>query len=247
MEIRVILVEPSKPENIGAVARLMKNFGFSKLYIVNPVPSVTAKEALIVARKGTELLTNAVTTTSFAEAIKGINTVIGTTARLATPKNIIRNYITLPELIQNYKLTELGAIGLVFGRESHGLYNEEIKQCDLLVTIPTYHEYPTLNLSHAVAIVLYSIYQKISQEESIKNNHTTLRQETLPLATADDKKAFFSYFDKLVDISGYREVKRNIIKQNFRNIVHRAQLRGRESSVLIGFFKWLIKRLEESE
>ncbi len=145
--VAVVLVEPESPGNIGSVARVMKNFGFKELVLVNPCK--ITEEAFKMARHGEDILKNAKIFHKLERAIEPYQVKIATTGKT-------RNFVTIrPEEIPKYE-----SMCIVFGRESSGLTNEEISMCDLVVQIPANPDYPVLNISHAVAIILYTLFEK---------------------------------------------------------------------------------------
>ena len=145
--ISVILVEPENPGNVGAVARIMKNFGFYDLRLVKPCE--INEIAYARATHAKDILDNAKIFDSFEKATKDLSMLIATTGKI---RKISKH------VIEPWKIPKYENIGIVFGRESIGLLNEEIEKCDLVVSIPT-SKYRVLNLSHAVGIILYEIFK----------------------------------------------------------------------------------------
>ena len=147
----VTLVEPNYPVNVGHVARLVKNFGVKKLYLVKPHVDISA--AAIYASHASDVLDKAVVT-NFESVRKENELLIATTAVKASKKsNAIRRMIN-PDRLRALLLSSQTS-SLIFGRDTTGLTNEEIKLCDATMTINTASVYRALNLGHAVAIVLY--------------------------------------------------------------------------------------------
>ncbi|MFW5852562.1 MAG: RNA methyltransferase, partial [Nanoarchaeota archaeon] len=144
-DIDIVLVEPEIAGNIGAVARVMKNFGFNSLVLVNPKCDPKSSEAVCRAKNAQDVLENLRTVGSIDEL--SYNHKIGTTGKLGSDYNISRSPTTPSEFAEDIPS---GKTGIFFGRESHGLTNEEIVMMDFLLTIPSNPEYPILNLSHAV-------------------------------------------------------------------------------------------------
>ncbi len=156
LKIRVVLVEPEGEINIGSIARLVKNFNVKEFYIVNPKTQIGAK-AREFAAKAVDVLEKAVICSSLDEALRGVDVSICTSAIIGGSRDVLRHPITpndLRDIVKSY-----GKIAIVFGRESTGLTRDEIAKCDLLLTIPANPSYPTLNLSHAVGIILYEVYK----------------------------------------------------------------------------------------
>lgn len=152
--LRVILVEPEGEYNVGFVARLCKNFGVDELYIVNPKCDLS--ESVRFSAKGADVLKRAVIVSTFDESIKDLGIKIATSSIADTAGDMLRKSIKPWDLINI--ITKNDRVGLIFGRESVGLTREEIGKADFLLYIPANPEYPVLNLSHAVGIVLYEIW-----------------------------------------------------------------------------------------
>ncbi|MGL5034571.1 MAG: RNA methyltransferase, partial [Microcystaceae cyanobacterium] len=130
--IKIILVEPAGPLNVGSVARVMKNMGLSRLVLVNPQCDRLGEEARRMAVHGVEILEQAQEVPTLAEALQGCQNAIATTAR---PRNIETPLETprqaLPWLLENPNTS-----ALIFGREDRGLSNEELNQAHRFVAIP---------------------------------------------------------------------------------------------------------------
>ena len=155
---RIILVEPEYELNVGAVARAMKNFGLYDLVFVNPKCNPTGFDAIKYSKHARELLEQAKTVRSLSAATKGCKFSVGTTGILYRHWNeTFRTPISLRDLRSRLEEQPEGKIALVFGNEGIGLSEKHISACDLIATIPANKEYPILNLSHAVAIVLYEL------------------------------------------------------------------------------------------
>lgn len=149
--VSVTLVEPRGPVNLGHVARLVQNFGVDRLYLVEPKADLSV--AAVYASHASEVLDRAVVTT-FDRVRRDHELLIATTAVRASKKsNVVRRMAKLDRLHE--MLSSSATSSLVFGRDSTGLTNEEIRRCDATVTIDTGQQYRSLNLGHAVAIVLY--------------------------------------------------------------------------------------------
>jgi len=149
--VSVTLVEPRGPVNVGHIARLVRNFGVEKLYLVDP--KVDLSVAAIYASHAAEVLDTAVITT-FERVREDNELLVATTAVRASKKsNVIRRTVGpdhLHEMLSSAKTSSL-----VFGRDTTGLTNREIEACDVTTTIDTSPAYRALNIGHAVAIILY--------------------------------------------------------------------------------------------
>lgn len=153
--LSIALVEPRYPVNVGHVARLVKNFGVNRLYLVKP--NVDMAIAAVYASHAGDVLENA-RVVSFGRLRKENQLLVATTAvRASRGSNVIRRVVKperIPSIIRTAKTS-----AIVFGRDSTGLTNEEIAACDLTTVIDTGTGYRTLNLGHAVAILLYLAFR----------------------------------------------------------------------------------------
>ncbi|MEM4446508.1 MAG: RNA methyltransferase [Candidatus Jordarchaeales archaeon] len=229
-EIVVVLVEPEHASNVGAVARLIKNF-MGELVIVNPKFS-SFEEAYILAKRGKDVLEQARIVSSIEEAVSNVDCVVATTAKLGDQYNVFRTAITPQLLAENLKSVR-GRVAILFGRESIGLTNEELKLADIVVTIPTSDTYPTLNLSHAVAIVLYELFKSLSGSKRIKAR----------TANKVEREQAIKFFREIIQLLGYREEKIPLVEKAFRNIISRAWISGREIYTLLGVLRKIRDRL----
>lgn len=149
--VSVTMVEPRGPVNVGHVARLAKNFGVGRLYLVNPIADLSV--ASIYASHASDVLDRAVVTT-FERVREENELLVATTAvRASKRSNIIRRMVSADQL--HGILSSATTSSLVFGRDTTGLTNEEIRTCDVTTTIDTGQRYRSLNIGHAAAIVLY--------------------------------------------------------------------------------------------
>lgn len=149
--VSVTMVEPRGPVNVGHVARLVKNFGVKKLYLVEP--KVDLSVAAIYAAHASGVIDDAVVT-SLDEVRKENELLVATTAIRASKKsNIIRRTVR-PDGLRSI-LAAAPSSSLVFGRDTTGLTNKEIEMCDITTTIDAAPEYRALNVGHAAAIILY--------------------------------------------------------------------------------------------
>ncbi len=154
-KIRIVLVDPKGAFNIGSVARVMKNMGLSELALVDPVEfqNEEAYKACVGAR---DILDNALIFESLEDTIKETNLVVGTTRRDGKLRRIFCSIEELPERI--FPVLKEGKVSILFGREDSGLSNRETDLCNILVNIPSSKSFPSLNLSHAVAVVCYKLF-----------------------------------------------------------------------------------------
>jgi len=172
----VVLVKPSDPRNIGFVCRAMKTMGFTRLRIVSP-KTPQLKLAQITAVHAKDLLENYELFPDLAPALKDTVLAAGITRR----RGKMRKYFSfLPEEFAAHSLkVKQGKIALVFGTEEYGLTDEELSLCQCAVHIPSSPLFPSLNLSHAVQIICYTIFRQA--EETKHPAYTPLDNQALQL------------------------------------------------------------------
>ncbi|MDB5813601.1 MAG: tRNA ((32)/uridine(32)-2-O)-methyltransferase TrmJ [Rhodocyclales bacterium] len=153
--VRVVLVQPSHPGNIGAAARAMKTMGLSSLYLVRP-KSFPHAEAHTRASGATDVLDRAIVTETLGEALVGVTMAAAMTSRrreLSLPMQWSRD--AAQTLSQRVAADE--QVALVFGNETYGLSNEDLALCQLPVMIPANPDYASLNLGAAVQLMSYEM------------------------------------------------------------------------------------------
>lgn len=227
----VVLVEPETAGNVGAIARVMKNFRYSQLVLVNPQCDITSDEARNRAKHANDILNNAKTVSSLDELT--YDYLIGTTGSIGNDFNIKRSPLT-PRLLSRKVggFTSRVKAGLVFGRESQGLSNDELKKMDFTVHIPTHEVYPIMNLSHAVAVVLYEIY--------IAKNNEKMTKKFTPINNKD-KQILLEMIDSILDSMTFQkgEDQKDTQKMVWKQLFGKAMLTRREAFALMGFFRKL--------
>lgn len=225
--ISIILIEPELSENVGFVARVMKNFDFSDLVLINPKCSLD--KAIKTAKHGKDILKKA--KVKKVNELKKYDYLVGTTAILGRDYNIPRNVINpqqLSERIVNKKVK----IGLLIGRESSGLSNDEIEMCDILVSIPASKKYPTMNISHSLSIILYELF-KSKKESSISH---------IKFATKVEKDVILKYFNKVLNSLKFTtKEKKETQKRVWKRVIGKAMLTKREAFSVMGFLRKLLK------
>lgn len=160
--VTFILCGTQFASNLGGAARVMKNMGFGRLALVQPVCEVGV-EARTAAMRGDELLDHAKFHPTLAEAKQDFDLLVGTSGGLGSRHPRLTDSRTLAEEIVPAYLPR--RVGLAFGSEGNGLRHDEIDLCDWLVEIPTGSPYGSLNLAQAVAIVAYELHLSLSRPE----------------------------------------------------------------------------------
>ncbi|MBO1347517.1 MAG: RNA methyltransferase [Hormoscilla sp. GUM202] len=151
--VRIVLVEPLGPLNVGAIARVMKNMGLHQLVLVNPQCDILSPESRLMAVHAVDILSSAQVAQTIPAALRGCTRAIATTARLrSTDIQLSHPRAALPWLLGSPS-------AVIFGREDRGLSNAELNYAQRFVCIPSSPAYPSLNLAQAVAVCCYELYQ----------------------------------------------------------------------------------------
>jgi tRNA/rRNA methyltransferase len=230
----VVLVEPKYGGNVGAVARVMMNFDVEILYLVNPCP--LDDECYARSMHASSLLDNARIFSSFKDATKDLDFLVATSSiDTESEKKHLRNPVFLPEFSKQIHSIE-GKVGLLFGREDYGLFNEEIAVSDLMVKIPASDRYHSMNLSHAVGVVLYQLYLERTELPVKRRNLGHVEKEHL-----------FDAFKKLLDVINYPEHKKEKTKVMFRRMISRSLPSKWEYHTLMGVIRTAAQRLEQKK
>jgi TrmH family RNA methyltransferase len=231
-DYKVIIVEPKFEGNIGAIARAMKNFGLSELALVNPCE--IGDDCLSRAKHAKDVVESAEIFQNLEDAIADIDYLIGTSGvDSESDKKHLRNNLTPKEFTK--LVTEIeGKIGIMFGRENYGLYNEELMHCDAVITIPSTREYPILNLSHSASIIFYELFQNQAERKYKKE------------ASGFEKDKMMQHFTDLLAAVDYPQHKRKKTTVMFQRILGRAVLTKWEFHTLMGVFSRTLNTLSKN-
>jgi tRNA/rRNA methyltransferase len=153
--IRIVLVEPAGPLNVGSVARVMKNMGLHQLVLVNPHCDHLGEEARLMAVRAADILETAKVVESLPAALVGCVRAIATTGDdgRSLPTQLEDPADALPWLLE-------APSALIFGPEDCGLTNAQLNRAQRLIRIPSSDAYSSLNLAQAVAICCYELYRE---------------------------------------------------------------------------------------
>jgi TrmH family RNA methyltransferase len=212
----------------------MANFDFKNLFLINPCN--LDDECYARAMHAGYILDRAKIFSSFNEAVKDMDYLVATSSiESINDKRHLRNAIWLEDISKRLFGIN-GNIGLVFGREDYGLFNEEIAACDVMVRIPTSESYQSLNLSHAVGIVLYSLYLNSEIEQ----------KEKITLSNVEKEKLFFFFSEILREIN-YPKHKFENTEVMFKRIMGRAMPSKWEFHTLMGVFSKCLENIKKSK
>ena len=225
----IVLVRPQLPENIGMTARVMDNFGLSKLSIVNPRDGWPSKIAENSAKHGKNIIKKAKIFNSLNDALAKFNLVIATTnrKRFLTKKNY-NNFSDLKKKIISFKNT-----AILFGPENSGLSNQDLRLTNDIFTIKTANRNKSLNLSHAVSVISYELFSSKKINSNSKENFELVNKLELSnfmnvLIKDLDSKRFFK-----------PEEKKESMIDNIYSIYNKMHLTKKELRMLWGMHKKL--------
>jgi tRNA (cytidine32/uridine32-2'-O)-methyltransferase len=227
--IRIVLVRPTHPGNVGATARAMKNMSLHHLYLVAPedFPSADATDR---AAGADDVLENAVICASLDEALKDCHLVIGTSAR---PRRIEWPALD-PESCARRLVdgAQQGPVALLFGQERTGLLNAELDRCHFVVTIPADSNYSSLNLACAVQILAYEIHLAGLSGPSARLADA---REGSRLASDEDMQRFYHHMEEVLQLIGFLDPAnpRRLMRRLMR-LFNRAELDHNEMNILRG-------------
>lgn len=233
-EISFVLVQPLYEGNVGFSARAIKNFGFSRLILVDPCP--LGDDALARAAHAADVL-RAARVCTLEEVFSESDLTVATTGEVGkTVCHPMRMPYYSPRELRERITGFEGRISILFGRENWGLNNEEIRRSDMVCTIPTSSEYPIMNLSHAVAVIAYELSNLPSGEYL--------------LAGRTQMEYLYRHIDDYLTLIGHPPHKRKATMLMIRRILGRAMLTAREASTLHGLLRrseWHIRQAENAQ
>jgi TrmH family RNA methyltransferase len=230
--LRVVLVAPRNPLNIGAAARAISNFGFSELRLVNPY-QVAFREARS-AVKSEHVLRDASEYAELADAVADCALVVGTTSR--GPRALehpLRRVERGGRLIAKRLAT--APVALLFGSEKFGLSNDDLSHCHWLMRIPTREEHGSMNLGQAVAVCLYEI---VRQPAAVRAAAEPRRAADAKSADAENLERVTLLLEEVLAESGYVHGEgAGATRLKLRRLVRRLKLDAHDAEVWLGMLR----------
>jgi TrmH family RNA methyltransferase len=233
--LRVVLVSPRNPLNIGAAARAMSNFGFTDMRLVNPY-DLAYREARSAVRSRYILEQSRVCQT-IIDAVADCTLVVGTSAggnrdlhvpsyRLETAGRLIREHM------------QTGRIALLFGSEKFGLSNDDISYCHWLTRVPTRTEHASMNLGQAVAICLY----ELKRDEAAATAAPFTPREN---ASAEELERITAVLMNLLVESGYAQERTlESTELKLRRLVRRVGVSTSDAEAIVGMLKHVLWKMK---
>ena len=235
--LKVVLVEPNGPLNVGSIARLCANFEIDELRIVSPKCDIYSLETKKMALKGQKYIDKCAIFNSLQKALFDCDLVLASCGRNDVGKN---SFFESPEEISNWVLSfnHIRNLAILFGREDRGLTNKELLLAHKTFNIPTSRNYPSLNLSHAVSIILYEL-NKSSKKESKR------QLKVFNLASSEQMNDAFLEIEQMLMKVGYLLKHTTSSKiSKFKKYIFRANTTSHELNVLRGIvhqINWYLK------
>lgn len=226
--VTIVLVEPQGPLNVGSVCRAMMNFGFSKLRLVNPCCDYRSLDARRMALAAESILNDARVFPTLEKALADCHLAFGTTRRFGKYR---QDFLSPGQSAARlHALSPDNRVAFVFGREDRGLHTSELDLCQFFITIPTDSAYPSMNLSHAVALVLYELGRGKAELENGLSGED-------PPARAEDMENMFQHMRQtLLDVEYLDHQNPDHILRAFRRLFGRSGLSDREVRILQGLW-----------
>jgi tRNA (cytidine32/uridine32-2'-O)-methyltransferase len=230
MSIRIVLVGPSHPGNIGSAARAMKTMGLDALWLVAP-ERFPATEATVMAAGADDVLQRAHVVAELREAIADCGLIVGTTARgRHLPWRIVEPREAALEVAAAAAASE---VAILFGNERTGLENAQLQLCHTLLTIPTGREYSSLNLAMAVQVVSYEVC--LALRDRAGGLGSPRSEGPVPLASAEDMEKFYAHLEEVLDEIDFRDrTSSGHLMARLRRLFQRTVLDQNEMNILRG-------------
>ena len=237
-QLRIILVEPSHPGNVGATARAMKTMGLSQLVLVRPkrFPDPQAEWRAAGAKN---VLADVEIADDLPAALAGCHFAVGTTAR---PRRMAWRQAGPRDAVPEMLAKALhGEVAVVFGREADGLTNDELDLCQLHICIPASDAYSSLNLAMAVQIVCYEL--RIAWLSGVGRDSPTQDWDR-PRANLEQIEHFHTHFERLVKALEFLPNEHHgVVMRRMRRMIGRIEPDQTEISMLRGLLSAIEKQM----
>jgi TrmH family RNA methyltransferase len=231
--VAVVLVSTRNPLNIGAAARAMSNFGFSRLRLVNPYsPAFREAKSAVGA---SDLLADARECSSVAEAVADCALVIGTTA--GRNRQLKHEAVPLPNAVPRVRSEIASGVALLFGSEKRGLSNDDLSHCHWVIQIPTAAKNPSMNLGQAVALCLYEL-ARVAKPGGKIASRARARSSDLDRLTATLLEA--------LEMSEYLTTVNTRSEERVRLFVRGLGLSSKDSQTLTGMVRHMLWKMRQN-
>lgn len=227
--IRIVLVGLTHPGNIGAIARVMKNMALCNLTLVSSTNCGPETEAVGMASGAYDIVQEARITRNISEALDDCLMTVGTSGRIGRKRSDARTPDeVIPELMSR-ALT--GPVACVFGRESRGLTNEEMKLCTHQMIIPTDGQFASMNVAHACTIAAYEVFKISSRPRGFQVRH-------FRPASVREREEMYQHVEEVLVRAGFLDPSNPLLMmRDIRRILNSAQIDDRDVKIVRGLFR----------
>ena len=233
----IVLVNPQMGENIGMCARAMLNCGVTDLRLVSPRDGWPNESARNASSNAMRVIDNACVYSSLADAIADCTYTVATTARSRDMlKPVLTPETAAEKVFSTNRRAGMGVSAIIFGPERTGLVNDDVAQCDAILTIPLNPEYSSLNLSQAVLLLCYEWHKLY-----LKNNPAldSFNHSDIDAAPKGEMQNLMAHMTDALDESGFFTSAglRPVVLRNLQNTFQRLELTRQEIHSLHGMIK----------
>jgi tRNA (cytidine32/uridine32-2'-O)-methyltransferase len=227
--VQIVMIGITHPGNIGAVARVMKNMGLKKLTLVSSTDCGPETDAFSMASGAYDIVERAILLNDPVQALKGTVMAVGTSARVGGKRLYARTPdLVIPELMQR---AASGQVAAVFGRESRGLTNEELKLCTHHMIVPTDAEFASMNVAQAVAVTAYEIFK-------IASRPVGFQAKKLRPASTEVREEMYRHVEQVLVKAGFLEASNPLrMMRDIRRILNSADMDDRDAKIIRGLFR----------
>ena len=233
----IVLCRTSHPGNIGSTARAIKTMGFLNLTLINP-NEFPHKDANALAAGAEDVLEQVKVVNSIEDALKDSHLIIGFTAR---QRELSQQHKNIRDIAKDFKVeSNQKKIALLFGNETNGLSNDEIKHCHMLGFINSNVNYSSLNLAQAVQIICYEIRMHLEDGHEIIQPHNENE-----LVTHEVQNGFYDHLEQLLTEIGFlKKIQGERLMQRLRLLFNRTKLEKDEVNILRGILTDIQKKIK---
>ena len=230
-----ILIKPQLGENIGACARSLKNFGFSKLKIVSPKQIWPNNKAKATSVGAYDIINKAKIFNNTHKAISSYDIVISLSAR---KRDINKKHISINQFLKIIQSKKNTKFALMFGPEASGLSNDDLSLSNYVLQIPTSKNFKSLNLSHSLTVICYEIFKLINFKKFEKEG------KNLKISSKSKISSLIFHLEKLLDKKGFfvPTEKKHSMLMNINNLFYRLEPNDKEVRILASIISSLSKK-----
>ena len=230
-----VLIKPQLGQNIGSCARVLKNFGFSKLSLVKPRDGWPNTKARMTSVGAYDLVKKAKVYKNTLDSVKEYNLIFSTTAR---KRDINKKHISISNFIELIKKKKKSKIGIMFGPEASGLSNEDLSYSNYIIQIPTSKKFTSINLSHSLTIICYEIFKLINTKRFKKD------MKFLKISSKKHTANLLQHLENLLEKRSFfkPQEKKEAMLLNINNLFYRLELSDKEIRILGSIISTLSKR-----